>query len=83
MLNQLRNSCSNPPGLGGVLAFASLLLGITLLQQPPARAEPQSVGTGEPASVAPSKAATASASEICRVATQAAAKRTSSDSSPA
>ena len=65
-------ACSNAPGLGGALALASLLLGLTLLQQPPARAEPQTAGTGEPARVAPSKAATASASEICRVVTQAA-----------
>ena len=67
-------ACSNAPGLGGVLALASLLLGIALLQQPPARAEPQSVGTDEPGRVAPSKAATASASGICRVVSQAASE---------
>jgi Transglycosylase SLT domain len=65
-------ACATACRLRMVLVLASLLYGLTLLQQLSARAEPQSADTGEPARVAPGKATTASVSEICRVVTQAA-----------
>jgi Transglycosylase SLT domain len=67
-------TCSNARGLRGALVLASLLLGLTLLQQAPARAEPQNAGTSDQLkATGQAKRANLYASTICRVVSQAAA----------
>jgi Transglycosylase SLT domain len=54
------------------LRLLCLVLFLSLLQQLPARSEPQDASAGAPAKTAPGKAAAPSASDICRVVSQAA-----------